>query len=206
MNLYHDMQFIDQNVLCQGWSSDVREAYFFTWELTPTAVTRTLPLPSITWVPERTIGSTDTPLFTWNRSFEILQAHMRAVIGNGGKWWGADFKESFPQHLEKKGQHLQKKGQHLQQQKKGQEDISLSPKALVVPMLLFKINENLGHYSHSVICETQIPRLYVISPKLTLIYKVAQVSPDIFNILTCEVFQLLKDRVLGWFVPGLIRQ
>ena len=81
--------------------------------------------------------------------------------------------------------------------KKGQEDISLSPKALVVPMLLFKINENLGHYSHSVICETQIPRLYVISPKLTLIYKVAQVSPDIFNILTCEVFQLLKDRVLG---------
>ena len=109
MNLYHDMQFIDQNVLCQGWSSDVREAYFFTWELTPTAVTRTLPLPSITWVPERTIGSTDTPLFTWNRSFEILQAHMRAVIGNGGKWWGADFKESFPQHLEKKKANICKK-------------------------------------------------------------------------------------------------
>ena len=35
-----------------------------TWELTPTAVTRTLPLPSITWVPDRTIGSTETPLFT----------------------------------------------------------------------------------------------------------------------------------------------
>ena len=50
--------------------------------------------------------------------------------------------------------------------------------SLVVPKLLFKINKNLGHYSHSVICETQIPRLYVISPKLTLIYKMAQVSPD----------------------------
>ena len=102
------------------------------------------------------------------------------------------------------GSRLQGKLSPTFAKKKGQEDISLSPKALVVPMLLFKINENLGHCSHSVICETQIPRLYVISPKLTLIYKMAQVSPDwpkwplikslaVFNMLTCEVFQLLKD-------------
>merc|ERR550532_2515693 len=34
------------------------------WELTPTAVTRTLPLPSMTWVPDNTIGSTEMPFLT----------------------------------------------------------------------------------------------------------------------------------------------
>ena len=42
------------------------------WELTPTAVTRILPLPSITWVPERTIGSAVTPFLTWNQKYMTL--------------------------------------------------------------------------------------------------------------------------------------
>jgi len=37
-------------------------------ELIPTAVTTTLPLPSMTCVPERTMGSLSAPFFTWSDS------------------------------------------------------------------------------------------------------------------------------------------
>ena len=53
-----------------------------------------------------------------------------------------------------------KKGQHLQQQQKrprGYIYVS-APGALVVPMLLLKINENLSPYSHSVIKSQEFPQ------------------------------------------------
>lgn len=38
------------------------------WELTPTAVTTILPLPSMTCVPDSNMGSNDSPFFTWSDS------------------------------------------------------------------------------------------------------------------------------------------
>ena len=48
------------------------KSYLPTWELTPTAVTRTFPEPSMTWVPDKTIGSTVAPFLTWKLFHEFI--------------------------------------------------------------------------------------------------------------------------------------
>ena len=59
-------------------------------ELIPTAVTRTLPDPSMTWVPESSIGSTSAPFLTWSDSpvredSSILRSLLCKIIPSAGR-------------------------------------------------------------------------------------------------------------------------
>ena len=56
----------------------VSDIFRVTCELTPTAVTRILPLPSITWVPDNTIGSLVTPLLTCSQS-QVSIYHLQPI-------------------------------------------------------------------------------------------------------------------------------